>query len=703
MRRTICAILLLVFVAALPAMATPARGQEEYDTRLDVGMIIDNSGSMKDNDPRDLRYSAAKLFINLLAEGDQVGVVSMGDRDSTKTKLTLDVVTNWNSLAREAFKTPDDQANWTYMGESLDLSAQLMENAARYSDQRAIILLTDGLPTYRDEHRAEQEAKFAAAVERFRSEGIRIFPIALGAAADVGFLEQQLAAPTGGTVWRAENADQLLRVYIEILARLQEGRYVDTYDVLGNVETFLANINPRQEIEQVNFVFPENNGSIPELTQILIPISVRVVDNEVSRQQDAAWSMYIARPDYIERIEGEWRVELKSPQAQVPMIAVVKSDLRTQLLEPISSVPDEDSAVRYYPAGRPLLLRAGVRGRSNQFEKRIGLSVEVPQQASAEPLVLADEGTAADLAAVDGHYSTLTQQPLEPGQHTLSMNITPFNNHLRLSKRFDVAVEPLPTMQVAVKPEGRLAAGQAARIEVRWALDGQPAVMRGAEIVAAVRRDDRVITTVPLEAQADGTWLGEFQPAESGNYAFGLTAHAEWESPDRGPRRYSDYVDIGYDAVKQPEVDVDVNAPAQPEAVDDLRNGIQRTITVASKSERAIELRLDVAGLPDATVYPDRLVIEPGETGSRTVTISSPAMLDAGDYQAALMIDGGDDVVINANEMPLSFSVNGWLVRYRVLLLLGLLVLLPFTMRRVRAAVADFVVRNVELVRYGGR
>ena len=137
------------------------------------------------------------------------------------------------------------------MGEAFDLTAQLMENAAHYNPQRAVILLTDGLPTYLDEHRAEQEAKFAAAIARFQAERIKVFPIALGGAADVNFLQQHVAAPTGGLVWRAESAEQLVGVFIEILERLQQGRYVDRYEILGNVDTFLANVNPRQQIEQI--------------------------------------------------------------------------------------------------------------------------------------------------------------------------------------------------------------------------------------------------------------------------------------------------------------------------------------------------------------------------------------------------------------------------------------------------------------------
>lgn len=704
MRRFIVLLLPLLALAGFMPAAPVAHAQAAVDTAIDVGLIIDNSGSMNDNDPQEMRFSAAKLFINLLSAEDQVGIVSMGARDSTKTKLSLNPVTDASGLTRNAFKERDELSDYTYMGESLDLAAQLMENAASYNEQRAIILLTDGLPTYLDEDRAAQEQKFAAAVERFKREGIKIFPIALGGAADVQFLEAQLAAPTNGQVVKAESADQLLRVYIDILAQLQEGRYVDVYDVLGNVETFLANVNPRQQIKQINFVFPGQNGNVPEIAELRLPRSVRSRVNELSRITDPNWSLWTARPQYIRGVEGEWRVTLNSAQSQVPMIAVIQSDLRTKLDEPIASRPDDDAAVRYYPAGRPLLLRSAVRNKEDKLEKRIGISVQMRAPQQGENFALSDEGTEQDLAPVDGMYAGLIDQPLAPGTYRIVMNITPSESHLRLEKAYDIVVEPLPTMQATVEPDGPLAANEPARIRVQWQLDGQPVQLEGAEIRAAVKRDGKVIDQVQLVAAGDGTWEAEYVPAESGEYTFGLTAHAEWNAQDRGLRRYTDYVDVNFDAARRAEIEIAMSEPtSEPERVDTLSNGIQRTLTYRSRSDRPIELKLQVEGVPDARVYPPTLSIPPGEANSRTVTISTPAVLPSGEHTARLLVQSTGDVQLSATEMPISFRVNGWLARNRLLVMLLLLSLLLLTIKRVRVWLTDWITRNVELIRYGGR
>lgn len=703
MRRILCLFgLALALAASLPL--APARAQTTVDTAVDVGLIIDNSGSMTDNDPQDMRISAAKLFINLLSATDQVGLVSMADRDSTGTKLSLSPVTDAPGLTRDAFKKPDALSEYTYMGESLDLMVQLMENSARYNKQRAVILLTDGLPTYRDEDRAAQEAKFRAAVDRFTQQGIKVFPVALGDKADVNFLQSQIAGPTNGQVVKAQSADQLLRVYIDILAQLQEGRYVDAYDVLGNVETFLANVNPRQQMQQINFIFPAQNGAPPEITGLRLPRSVQSRVSELSRVSDPNWSLWTARPQYIRGVAGEWRVTLQSAQSQAPMIAVIQSDLRTKLDEPIAALADDDAAVRYYPAGRPLLLRAGVRNKQDALEKRIGISVQMRAPQEGQSFALADEGTAQDLAPVDGLYAGLIDQPLAPGTYRVALNITPSESHLRLDKAYDLVVEPLPTMQATIEPNGPLAANEPARIRVRWQLDGQPVTITSAEIRAAVKRDGKVIDQVQLQSNGDGTWSGEYLPGASGAYTFGLTAHAEWNAPDRGQRRYTDYVDVNFDAARKAEVEITMVEPTQAATpVNTMRDGIQRTIRYRSLSDKPIELKLQVAGMPEGQVYPATLVIPPGESNSRTVTISTPATLASGAHEATLLVQGAENVQLNTTELPISFKVNGWLAQRRGWIMLGLLLIPLLMIRRVRHWLGDWFTQKIELIRYGGR
>ena len=179
-------------------------------------------------------------------------------------------------------------------------------------------------------------------------------------------------------------------------------------------------------------------------------------------------------------------------------------------------------------------------------------------------------------------------------------------------------------------------------------------------------------------------------------------AHAQWQSPDHGPRTYTDYTVLDYEVSKQPLVEVTVDDAA--DRVNSLRDGIQRTVAFRSFSDQPVELKVDVAGVPGGQVFPQTLRIGPRETGNRTVTVTSPNNLESKTWQAQLKLEGTSDVRLSTTELPIRFTVNGFLVRnlwwiVPLLLLLGLLLLLPGLRNRIR----DFATRNLELLRYGGR
>ncbi|MBA3944826.1 MAG: VWA domain-containing protein [Herpetosiphonaceae bacterium] len=703
MRRPFMGLILILLLGTISVRVPAVTAQTTADTRIDVVLVIDNSGSMKQSDSHDNRFSAAKLFTDLLATNDQVGLVSLGDRDSTKTIMTLTQVTGfaqqmWDQMG--VIARPKDLSEWTYMGGAIDLSATVMDSAAHHNQQRAVIFLTDGLPTYRDEDRAVQEDKMRSGLDRLKQAGVKIFPIALGAGADRNFLDQTFARPTHGLLYPAENADQLLNVYIQILARLQDGRYVDSYPVIDNTDAFLANVTPEQKIQQVNFVFPGYNGTVPTLKNLLLPDSPTSAMDKLLHPEDPNWSMWVVRPEYVPKLNGEWRMTLESNSQQNPMIAVLKSDLRARLVEPVASLPSDDQTVRYYPAGRPLLLRAGVLDPSNRFAKRVPLRITMQQPQLWDSLSPADGGSGADLSPDDGEDATEYDRPMQPGNYQLQLNISPSDSHVQLHKAYDIVVEALPTMQVQTEPAGQLQVNEPIKVHVQWALDGKPVTMPQADILMAVKRDDRVITTIPLHPDSEGTWTGEYTPPESAQYQFALTAHADWQATDRGPRHYTDYLEVNYDAHKQPLVEVSVNDT--DDRVNTLNNGIQRTVAFRSYSDQPVQLHVSVAGIPGATVFPSTLEVGPHETGNRTVTVISPAALHSGAWKAHLTINGDAQVHLNATDLPISFSINGWLTRNRWVFLLVILALI-LTLRRVREAMGDFVSRNVELLRYGRR
>jgi hypothetical protein len=498
---------------------------------------------------------------------------------------------------------------------------------------------------------------------------------------------------------RAETADQLVEVYAGILTTLQDGRYIDNYDIVANTEAFLANLNPRQQIRQVNFIFP-SLGQPTKIQKYLVPGLATSVST--STLYDPNWAMFVALPEYVPQFNGEWRLALENEREQVPMLAVIKSDLRARLIEPTPSIPDDEGAMRYYPAGRPLLLRAGALNRGNLWEKGTGLFVQMVSPQELQGMTLVDKGSLQDVQPADGQYAGFYEQPLQPGVYSLLVNASPTPTHLLLKKNYAITVEPLPTMQVTLSPDRKLEVGEPIRISTEFALDGQPITVENAEITAAVKDKGQTIATVTLSEADEGIWSGDYVPDRAGDLSFELTAHVDWNATDgRGPRRYTDYTIANYRADQQALVEV--NVPPVEDRVNGLSNGIQRTVEFRSFSDKPINLKLSVAGLPDGSVFPSTLQIGPNEVGKRTVTISSPAELPSGEGQARLLISSDEALELNTNEIPITFTIRGFLERYSMLLSILVFLLALLSLRRVRTWLKDYWVQSIELLRYGGR
>jgi len=64
----------ILFLLGLMALLSPAQATKNNDVRV----LIDVSGSMKQNDPHKLRAPALRLLVGLLPEGSESGIWTFG-------------------------------------------------------------------------------------------------------------------------------------------------------------------------------------------------------------------------------------------------------------------------------------------------------------------------------------------------------------------------------------------------------------------------------------------------------------------------------------------------------------------------------------------------------------------------------------------------------------------------------------------------
>ncbi|MDX9874108.1 MAG: vWA domain-containing protein [Spongiibacteraceae bacterium] len=191
---------------ALPETAPPA----------DVRVLIDVSGSMKKNDPGNLRRAALDLLVRLFPADTRAGVWSFGHDVHEMVPLgTVD--DEW----REEGKRRAQRIHSTEL--HTDIPAALA--AATADDGRAdgrrisLLLLTDGMVDVAkaaEINAAARQQLIDEVAPRLRALGIRVHTVALSDEADHELLER-LALITEGVYAVARDATELQRIFVQAL------------------------------------------------------------------------------------------------------------------------------------------------------------------------------------------------------------------------------------------------------------------------------------------------------------------------------------------------------------------------------------------------------------------------------------------------------------------------------------------------------
>ena len=168
---------------------------------VDVALIIDSSGSMRGNDPNNIRKAGAKLLVDKLDNGDAVTVVDFDD--SVRVWMPLKVI--YNESDKEAIKKAIDKVDsngGTIIEGGLNEGYKQL-NSSTTNNRKVAILLTDG----------ENNEPFDYSVlDNYKKDNIPVYTIALTGSADEELLKK-IASETGGVYKKANVAEDLLKIY----------------------------------------------------------------------------------------------------------------------------------------------------------------------------------------------------------------------------------------------------------------------------------------------------------------------------------------------------------------------------------------------------------------------------------------------------------------------------------------------------------
>ena len=133
-----CLIILtfLVFSGFQPAFAA--------NPGMDVALVLDTSGSMKKNDPNQLRVQAAKLFVSLLSRKDKVSLIGFSNRAYPVTPLlSLNTQKNESRLLKAIDKMATN-GQLTNLHDAIKGGYDLLKKQKDEKRARHIILMSDG-------------------------------------------------------------------------------------------------------------------------------------------------------------------------------------------------------------------------------------------------------------------------------------------------------------------------------------------------------------------------------------------------------------------------------------------------------------------------------------------------------------------------------------------------------------------------------
>lgn len=183
--------------------------------RPDVRVLIDISGSMKQNDPNNLRRPALAMLVELYPKNARGGIWSFAQSADVLVPLQS-VSDGWREAGRRKAAQIGSTGLFTNIPMALErATADLTKADPAY--HTSVILMTDGMVDISKvpaENAAATERLFKEIVPKLRARGITVHTVALSKSADREMM-QRLAVDTGGFFAVAETPEKLNKAFLQ--------------------------------------------------------------------------------------------------------------------------------------------------------------------------------------------------------------------------------------------------------------------------------------------------------------------------------------------------------------------------------------------------------------------------------------------------------------------------------------------------------
>lgn len=500
MRKKLLLTLIIILVGLFPPGTAQAQANGLAEP-LCIVLVIDDSGSMTENDGQNLRLVAAKLLISLLENQDHVAVIRFSSESQVLAPFTpMDPDSKRDLMAQLDHSFYSD--GLTDIRAALAQARTLMAEAP--AGQGRVVFLTDGLPAIADwPSRDPTPEELAAYVEETltiaEEIGKPVLAVALGDEIDRAFL-QAISQASRGRTFEAATALDLPAVYLEMLSELQDRATVGPGQFTAPGEA-VVEVHPYAQ--SVGFVVVKDLDVESALYAPGANEPLDLTTPGVVVFREAQFDVIIV-PDLP---SGPWRVALSgSGQADVKAI-VIHSRLQLDLLGPAKGAAC---------VGQPWLISArlslverdGALNLITGADVSRGLSAQVTlPDGQAETLTLRDE-------ANEGQFTSIFDATSQPGtyQIVLRTNI----GGLDTRRTAEVTARACPGLAIVAPQDGaslKVERDQAIAVEVRL-IEGEDQPLDEGGVVALVTDAAGNQVALSLADAGGGQYRGEYRASD---------------------------------------------------------------------------------------------------------------------------------------------------------------------------------------------
>lgn len=205
-------VLLLAFMPVRQVFATS-------EPTSDVRIVVDVSGSMKKNDPNNLRSPAVRMLVGLLPEGEKAGVWTFAKYVNMLVPYR-EVNDAWRKEAEKQSNKIHSHGLYTNIELALDkATANIKVADDKY--RRSVILLSDGLVDVAKDPKLSEASKkriLESLVPRLKKANVHVHTIALADSSDHELL-REIALKTDGWYEQVDSAQALQRVFLHLFEK----------------------------------------------------------------------------------------------------------------------------------------------------------------------------------------------------------------------------------------------------------------------------------------------------------------------------------------------------------------------------------------------------------------------------------------------------------------------------------------------------